>query len=135
MAISGVITQLRTTNLERSIEFYVDTIGLELEFRYSDFFAGIKAGDQSFFLKLVDDPDPSIPFVLDGEHMHLFFPTDDADAAAELLRSRGVTFVKDVANTPYLTREFYVQDDQGHVLCIAEAREETISGQQTGGEE
>ena len=59
MSVSGVITQIRTTDLDGSIEFYVAKLGLDLEFRYEDFYAGIKAGDDIFHLKLIDEKDPS----------------------------------------------------------------------------
>ena len=42
----GVITitpQLRTTNLEGSIRFYTEKVGLDLAFRHADFYAGIRA--------------------------------------------------------------------------------------------
>jgi catechol 2,3-dioxygenase-like lactoylglutathione lyase family enzyme len=70
MSISGVIPQLRTTNLAESISFYTVKLGLALDFQYEDFYAGIRAGGQRLHLKLVDDTDPSIAFVDQGEHFH-----------------------------------------------------------------
>jgi len=60
MPISSVIAQLRTTDLNESIRFYTHEIGLILEFQYEDFYAGIRAGNQVFHLKLVEERDPSI---------------------------------------------------------------------------
>ena len=57
MRILGVTPQLRTTDLAESIRFYTTTIGLTLEFRYQDFYAGIRAGDQVFHLKQVCEKD------------------------------------------------------------------------------
>ena len=123
MTVSGVIPQIRTTNLDESIDFYVSKLGFELGFKYSDFYAGIKAGDQSFHLKLVDTEDPSIAFVSDGGHLHLYFTTDDVDAEAQKLRRNGVVFRGEVADTPWGTREFWVIDNQGHVLCFGQGSE------------
>ena len=100
MATSSVITQLRTTNLGQSIRFYTEKVGLTLAFQYEDFYAGIRAGNQLFHLKLVDEKDPSIEFVDKGEHFHLYFETDDAEAAADGLKRNGVRLVKDVHDTP-----------------------------------
>ena len=80
MDITSVIAQLRTTDLNESIRFYTERIGLALEFRYEDFYAGIRADTQIFHLKLIDEKDPSIKFVDDGEHFHLYFGTDDIAA-------------------------------------------------------
>ncbi len=89
MAITNVITQLRTTNLGQSIRFYTEKVGFTLEFEYEDFYAGIRAGQQVFYLKLVDEQDPSIEFVDKGNHFHLYFWTDDVRATADALRRNG----------------------------------------------
>lgn len=93
MKITGAIPQLRTTDLAASIRFYTTKLGLTLEFQYEDFYAGIRAGNQVFHLKLSDEKDPSIAFVARGEHFH-----------------------------PWETRELAVQDDQGHTLYFGERR-------------
>ena len=122
MAISGVIPQLRTTDLKSSIRFYTTQLGLQLEFEYQDFYAGIRAGNQVFHLKLVDEKDPSIQFVEDGEHFHLYLQTNDVRAAAAALEANGVPIVKDVHETPWGTREVVIKDDQGHTLYLGESR-------------
>lgn len=62
MKITSAISQLRTTDLAESIRFYTTVVGLTLEFQYEDFYAGIRAGNQLFHLKLVDQKDPAIEF-------------------------------------------------------------------------
>ena len=121
MQLSGVIAQLRTTDLAESIRFYTTKMGLTLEFQYEDFYAGIRAGNQFFHLKLVDEKDPSIEFVDKGEHFHLYFETEDASAAAEALKENGVRLVKEVHETAWGTREFVIKDDQGHTLYFGES--------------
>jgi catechol 2,3-dioxygenase-like lactoylglutathione lyase family enzyme len=122
MRILGAIAQLRTTDLAGSIRFYTEKLGLTLAFQYEDFYAGISAGDQHIHLKRVADKDPSIAFVEAGGHFHLYVVTDDADAAAESLRKNGVRLVKDVHDTPWGTREFVINDDQGHTLYFGQNR-------------
>jgi catechol 2,3-dioxygenase-like lactoylglutathione lyase family enzyme len=123
MVISGVIPQLRTTDLKSSIRFYTTKLGLRLEFQYQDFYAGIRAGNQTFHLKLVDDKDPSIQFVENGEHFHLYLETEDVAAAAAALKANGVSLVKDVHETPWGTKECVIQDDQGHTLYLGQSRQ------------
>ena len=60
MLVSRITPQLRTRNLEDSIRFYTEKVGLTLDFRHSDFYAGIRAGDHVFHLKSSDCEDPSI---------------------------------------------------------------------------
>lgn len=120
MQTTGVIAQLRTTNLAESIHFYTTKVGFTLEFVYDDFYAGIRAGDQLFHLKLVDEKDPSIEFVDEGGHFHLYFQTDDVSAAASILKRNGVRLETDVHETAWQTREFVIKDDQGHTLYFGE---------------
>jgi uncharacterized glyoxalase superfamily protein PhnB len=122
MRITAVIPQLRTTDLAESIRFYTEKIGFVVEFQYQDFYAGIRAGDQVVHLKQVDEKDPSIDFVDHGDHIHLYLQTDDASGAAETLKKRGVSLVRDVHDTAWATREFVIKDDQGHTLYFGEPR-------------
>ena len=122
MDITSVIAQLRTTDLNESIRFYTEKIGLALEFKYEDFYAGIRAGSQIFHLKLVDVKDPSIEFVDDGDHFHLYFGTNDIAALAKTLEQRKVRLVQDVHVTPWGTRELVIKDNQGHTLYFGQSQ-------------
>jgi uncharacterized glyoxalase superfamily protein PhnB len=75
-------------------------------------------GSQIFHLKLVDEKDPSIPYVENGEHFHLV-TEGIADFAAQL-KANGVELVKDVHETPWNTREIVIHDNQGHTLYLGE---------------
>jgi len=121
MNIKAIAPQLRTTDMAATIAFYTEKLGFTIAFNYEDFYAGIRAGDHTFHLKLVDEPDPSIPFVDEGGHLHLYFETDDIAAIAERLKKNGVTVVKDIHETDWQTREIVLHDDQGHTLYFGEA--------------
>lgn len=116
MQVLTVAPQLRTTNLDRSIRFYTEQVGLELQFRHADFYAGIRTSSGGFHLKHVDTPDPSIAFVDEGGHLHLYLGVDDVDAFAERLRNSGVGLVQPPCNTDWGTRELVFHDDQGHTI-------------------
>ena len=120
MAITGIVPQLRTTDMASSIRFYTEKLGFSVEFKYQDFYTGIRAGGQIFHLKLVDEKDPSIPYVDEGEHFHLYLQTNGISEFAAQLKANGVDLVKDVHNTPWNTREIVIHDDQGHTLYLGE---------------
>jgi catechol 2,3-dioxygenase-like lactoylglutathione lyase family enzyme len=120
MLISSVTPQLRTTDLDASIRFYTERVGLSLEFRYLDFYAGIRAGDQVFHLKHTDCPDPSIAYVRDGGHLHLYFGADDVDAFAVHLRVQGVALQCEPHDTEWGTRELVFLDNQGHTIYVGQ---------------
>jgi catechol 2,3-dioxygenase-like lactoylglutathione lyase family enzyme len=119
MKTMAVIAQLRTTDLGRSIRFYVDVLGFELAFVHGDFYAGLRAGGQMLHLKRVDTPDPSIPFVVAGDHLHLYIETDDADSFAAAVVARGGALARPMQETAWGTREFVLRDDQGHTVHVA----------------
>lgn len=120
MTIARIAAQLRTTDLDASIRFYVETLGMALAFRHQDFYAGIDADGQTFHLKHVDAPDPSIADVREGGHFHLYFETDDAAALAARFERRGARLRQGVHETAWQTREFVVEDDQGHTLYFGQ---------------
>jgi catechol 2,3-dioxygenase-like lactoylglutathione lyase family enzyme len=125
--ISRITSQLRTRNLEDSIRFYTEKVGLALEFRYSDFYAGIRAGDHVFHLKSSDREDPSIADVQEGGHFHLYLGTQDVDAMARLLKENGVVLTREPEDTPWQTRELVFLDDQGHTIYVGQSKVESPS--------
>jgi catechol 2,3-dioxygenase-like lactoylglutathione lyase family enzyme len=120
LVITGIVPQLRTTDMASSIRFYTQKLGFSVEFNYQDFYTGIRAGSQIFHLKLVDEKDPSIPYVEVGEHFHLYLQTKDVSDCAAQLKANGVELVKDIHKTPWNTREIVIHDDQGHTLYLGE---------------
>lgn len=116
--IRAATPQLRTTDLAASLRFYTEMLGLELGFSYGGFYAGLGPAGTMLHLKQVDAPDPSIPYVAAGEHLHLWLSADDPDALAAAVEARGVALLRPPHDTPWQTREFILHDDQGHTLHI-----------------
>lgn len=120
MTIQRAIAQLRTTDLDASIRFYVERLGMALAFRHEDFYAGIDADGQPFHLKQVCEPDPSVADVREGGHFHLYFETGDVASLAARFERNGVTLVAGLHDTAWNTRECVVEDDQGHTLYFGQ---------------
>jgi len=116
-----ITPQLRTTDMAATLDFYTGTLGFTLEFEYGGFYAGLRFGESTVHVKHVDRPDPSIPYVVDGGHLHLYITVDDVDAVAAMLRAKGVPLVQEVCETEWRTRECVIRDDQGHTLYFGEA--------------
>ena len=112
------ITQLRTTDLEQALNFYTNTLGYKTAFRYEDFYAGIDIDGQVLHLKLVDETDPSIEFVAQGDHFHLYIEVADLEARHEDLDGGGA-HVSVIKVQPW-GREFVVIDPDGHRIYYAE---------------
>ena len=121
MTITRISPQIRTTDLLSSINFYTEKLGFSVEFNYEEFYAGIRAGNPIFHLKLVDEKDPSIDFVDEGGHLHLYFETRSVAEFAKRLKANGVELVEEVHETAWGTREIVIRDDQGHTLYFGES--------------
>ena len=120
MTITGIVPQLRITDMASSIRFYTKKLGFSVEFNYQDHYTGIRAGGQIFHVKLVDEKDPSIAYVDEGDHFHLYFSTNGVADIAAQLKAKGVNLVRGVHETPWKTREIVIHDDQGHTLYFGE---------------
>lgn len=120
MSIKAIAPQLRTTDIAGTLRFYKEKLGFSVDFNYENFYAGIRCGDQKVHLKQVCDQDPSISYVEEGGHLHLYLETGDATALSKELKDRGVALVKEVHETQWQTREFVIRDDQGHTLYFGE---------------
>src|SRR5262245_26124456 len=118
MAITRIVPQLRTTDIDSSIRFYTEKLGFSIDFNYEDLYVGIRASSQLVHLKLVDEQDPSILYVDEGGHIHLYVETNGVAALAAQLKASGVPLVKDVHETPWGTREIVIHDDQGAHLVF-----------------
>ncbi len=126
MYITSLATQVRVANLDRALLFYTDTLGFVEEFRYRDSFAAVRAGGTSLHLKQVDKIDPSIAFVKDGDHNHLYIRVIDLEETFRELEGK-VELVHPITTKPSGEREFTIRDPDGHTICLAEADSESGS--------
>ncbi len=119
--IASVTPQLLTLDLESSIRFYTEKLGFTVDFRYEDFYAGIRSGAHAIHLKESDCVDPSVAFVREAGHFHLYLRTEDVDAVADQLKAKGVALLREPHDTAWQTREIVLEDDQGHTLYVGES--------------
>lgn len=126
MYITSLATQLRVANLDRALHFYTDTLGFVEEFRYRDVHAAVHAGGTSLHLKQVDTIDPSIEFVRNGDHLHLFVRVIDLEETFRELLGK-VEIVHPITTKTSGDREFTIRDPDGHTICLAEADSESGS--------
>ena len=129
MEIGELVPQLRTTDLERAIRFYTEELGFVLSFRYRDFYAGVSCGDRMIHLKLVDDPDPGIDFVRNGQHLHIHFSVRDIHAAFQHVQEARVKIIEGISKRPWGLTEFVIEDPDGHTLYFGSAPADQSKGQ------
>ncbi len=120
MHIVTLATQLRVADLERALRFYVEALGFEEEFRFQDFYAGLRAHGTSLHLKRVELTDPSVDYVREGDHLHLYLRVTDVEAAFRELEGKA-ELVYPITTKPWGDREFTIRDPDGHTIYIGQA--------------
>ena len=110
----GYITQLRFTDLEEAIRFYTENLGGELVFRHEDFYAGLLLDGQMIHFKLVDEPDPNVAWVEQGNHVHLSIEVENIDDLHADLEARGVR-PSELQRQPWGV-ECHFKDPGGHTI-------------------
>lgn len=108
-----VIPQLRMTDAQRSLAFYVDQLGFVVDWQHQfepglPLFVQLSRKGQTIFLSgHAGDCAPG------GA---VYFWVLDADADYEAFTARGVTPLKPIANTDYGVREFLLADPDHNKL-------------------
>ena len=111
-----VIPQLRITNAERSLQFFIQGLGFELDWEYRfepgfPLFAQISRQGQTIFLT-----EHSGDCQVGGA---VYFIVPDAAACWAEFEQRGITATNPLAATPWDTLEFLLTDPDGNRLRFA----------------
>jgi catechol 2,3-dioxygenase-like lactoylglutathione lyase family enzyme len=108
---------IASSNLQRSREFYVDTLGFPLVQDHPAMFA-FRAGSVRFSVmggghRLEDEPEIE-------PNMTAILRTGDLDGTVQRLRDKGVSFLGDVQEAPGFMKHIALLDPDNNLLYIGE---------------
>src|SRR5690242_11387904 len=106
----------RVSDLSRSLSYYQEKLGFQLEFNYDDFYACVFRDACRIHLKKSDPPRRDS----DPDHIDACLGVDDAAAMASQFAASGAQFSVPLRSMEY-GKEFYVSDPDGYVLGFVEA--------------
>ena len=114
-ALTYIAPVFRVADLDRSLAFYCEQLGFELEFNFEDLYASVVRDDCHIHLK-AEQPLPRDEEALaNEEHLDACLIVADAAALAAAFAAAGVTFAI-APRTMLYGREFYIRDPDGYVL-------------------
>jgi catechol 2,3-dioxygenase-like lactoylglutathione lyase family enzyme len=106
---------LRVSDLARSLAFYRDKLGFELDFSYEGFYASVRRDGCYIHLNCAP-PTPRDQAAFErAEHIDACLVVQGVEALAAGFAVAGVSFTVPLRRMPYGS-EFYVRDPDGYVL-------------------
>ena len=107
-------------DLERSIAYYRDRLGFELDFVYDDFYASVSRDGRAIHLKHASKVAADRAHRKQNEHLDVTVAVSDARALFGELQGRGAAIMKSLEERPWACIDFYIEDPDGYILCFSE---------------
>jgi catechol 2,3-dioxygenase-like lactoylglutathione lyase family enzyme len=114
-SLNYVAPVFRVVDLNRSIAFYRDKLGFELEFNYAGFYASVMRDGYRIHLNCCTPPNRDQQAFEAAEHIDICIGVNDAGTLASQFTLAGITFTVPLRSMPY-GKEFYIKDPDGYIL-------------------
>ena len=120
--LTGIAPQFLVDDLRRSIEYYRQQLGFELDFVYEDFYASVSRNGCAIHLKEAAKIEADRSHRKQNEHLDASIAVTNLAALHNELLARGAVITKPLEVRPWSSRDFYVEDPDGYILCFSESR-------------
>ena len=117
--IKQMSPQFLVTEIDRSIEFYTEKLGFDIDFRYDDFYSGIVKDGCSIHLKTGKPSTEERKRRRNNEDLDIVFSVDRIEDFYQELSDKSVEIVQPLRNMPY-GKEFYIADPDGYIIAFLE---------------
>jgi predicted enzyme related to lactoylglutathione lyase len=117
--IKKMSPQLLVTDLDNSINFYIEKLNFELEFRYEDFYAGIVKDGCSIHLKSGKPSLEERTNKRENNDLDIVFSIDNVETLYEQFLKKSIYIVQPLCDRPY-GKEFYIADPDGYIFAFLE---------------
>jgi catechol 2,3-dioxygenase-like lactoylglutathione lyase family enzyme len=115
--IKNMSAQLLVADVERSIHFYTEKLGFELDFRYHDFYAGIIKDGRSIHLKQSEISAEEIKIRNNNDNVAIIFSVDEIESLYEEITGKSIKIIQSLREMPY-GKEFYIADLDENVIAF-----------------
>ena len=119
-SIAAAAPQFLVEKLADSLDFYERRLGFARDFVYEGFYASVSRDRAVIHLKCAPKLEAERAHRRSGEHLDAYLVVSGvAELYAELV-GRGAPIARPLEQRPWGTRDFYVEDPDGYVLCFSE---------------
>jgi uncharacterized glyoxalase superfamily protein PhnB len=120
-SIKTAAPQFLVANLGEAIAFDEQRLGFSTDFVYDDFYASVSRDGAVIHLKCAPKLDAERVHRKSGEHLDAYLPVTDVQALHDELKRREATVIKPLEKRQWGELDFYVEDQDGYILCFSEA--------------
>ncbi|MFM9940561.1 MAG: bleomycin resistance protein [Hyphomicrobiaceae bacterium] len=115
--------QLHVTDIARSVDFYVQTLGFREVYRYGKppFYALVERDGAGLNLRHVDAPLLDQSFVESESLIVASIPTYGIDQLYAEIQAHGAPLAQPMTKQPWGAKDFIVRDPDGNLICFGEA--------------
>ena len=119
-SIIAAAPQFLVEKLDESLAFYEKRLGFACDFVYEGFYASVSRDRAVIHLKCAPKLDAERAHRRSQEHLDAFLAVSGVEELHAELEGRGAHITRALEQTPWGTRDFYVEDPDGHILCFSE---------------
>jgi len=119
-SITSAAPQFLIAKLDDSLTFYEQRLGFSRDFVYEDFYASVSRDHAVIHLKCAPKLEAERAHRRAEEHLDAYLAVTGVDELYQELAGRGVRITKPLEQRPWGTRDFYVEDPDGYILCFSE---------------
>ena len=119
-SITAAAPQFLVAKLDDSLTFYEQRLGFSRDFVYEDFYASVSRDHAVIHLKCAPKLEAERAHRRAEEHLDAYLAVTGVDELHQELAGRGVRITKPLEQRPWGTRDFYVEDPDGYILCFSE---------------
>jgi uncharacterized glyoxalase superfamily protein PhnB len=125
MRITAIIPQFLVDDLDRAVAYYRDRLGFTIDFTYDGFYAGISRDGCAIHLKEAEKLAEERVHRKREEHLDAYIAVTGIQDLYDDLQRRGAKVTRPLEERPWACLDFYVEDQDGYILCFSERLTET----------
>ena len=117
--IRQIVPLFLTTDMDRTLAYYKDKLGFACVGTWGDppIYAIVARDERAIHFHCAEPPAAN-PDKYEDELLDAYLSVEDADVLHAEYTAKGVEFARELANTPWNTREFVAKDCDGRLLAF-----------------